>query len=120
MNFGSAKPRARDLGLPFEGQAGEFSALTDVPGVEIGFTTLIEGEGELQVGKGPIRTGVTAILPQGKHIKPGPIWAGQFNLNGNGEMTGTHWINDAGYFFSPYASRIVIQWGLSTMPRWAG
>jgi D-aminopeptidase len=101
MNFESVKPRARDLGLPFEGRAGEFNALTDVPGVEIGFTTLIEGEGELQVGKGPIRTGVTAILPRGKRIKPSPIWAGQFNLNGNGEMTGTHWINDAGYFISP-------------------
>jgi D-aminopeptidase len=95
------KPRARDLGLPFEGRPGEFNALTDIAGVEIGFTTLIEGEGEVEVGKGPIRTGVTAILPRGKRTKPYPIWAGQFNLNGNGEMTGTHWINDAGYFISP-------------------
>ena len=101
MNFESVKPRARDLGLPFEGRTGVFNALTDVPGVEIGFTTLIEGKGDLQVGKGPIRTGVTAILPRSKRITLSPIWAGQFNLNGNGEMTGTHWINDAGYFISP-------------------
>ncbi len=95
------KPRARDLGLPFDGVTGEFNAITDVVGVEVGFTTLIEGEGAVEVGKGPIRTGVTAILPRGKRKMPSPIWAGQFNLNGNGEMTGTHWINEAGYFISP-------------------
>jgi D-aminopeptidase len=97
----SAKPRARDLGLPFDGVTGEFNAITDVAGVEVGFATLIEGEGAVEVGKGPIRTGVTAILPRGKRKMPSPIWAGQFNLNGNGEMTGTHWINEAGYFISP-------------------
>ena len=97
----SAKRRARDLGLPFEGTPGAYNAITDIAGVEVGFTTLIEGEGPVQVGKGPIRTGVTAILPRGKREKPGPIWAGHFNLNGNGEMTGTHWINEAGYFNSP-------------------
>jgi len=97
----SAKPRARDLGLPFDGLTGKFNAITDVAGVEVGFTTLIEGEGSVQVGKGPVRTGVTAILPRGKRERPGPIWAGHFNLNGNGEMTGTHWINEAGYFISP-------------------
>ena len=95
------KPRARDLGLPFDGVTGKFNAITDVDGVEVGFTTLIEGEGPVQVGKGPVRTGVTAILPRGKRERPGPIWAGHFNLNGNGEMTGTHWINEAGYFISP-------------------
>jgi len=68
---------------------------------EVGFTTLIEGEGAVEVGKGPIRTGVTAILPHGKRSQPGPIWAGQYTLNGNGEMTGTHWIHEAGYFISP-------------------
>jgi D-aminopeptidase len=97
----SAKPRARDLGLPFEGTPGANNAITDIAGVEVGFTTLIEGDGPVQVGRGPIRTGVTAILPRGKWERPSPIWAGQFNLNGNGEMTGTHWINEAGYFISP-------------------
>jgi len=97
----SAKPRARDLGLPFEGVTGSVNAITDVAGVKVGFTTLTQGEGMLEVGKGPIRTGVTAILPRGKRGQPSPIWAGQFNLNGNGEMTGTHWINEAGYFISP-------------------
>jgi D-aminopeptidase len=95
------KPRARSLGLPFDGVTGKFNAITDVAGVEVGFTTLIEGEGAVEVGRGPIRTGVTAILPRGKKHKPSPIWAGKFNLNGNGEMTGTHWINEAGYFISP-------------------
>ncbi len=95
------KPRARDLGLPFEGVTGDFNAITDVPGVEVGFTTLIDGEGAVEVGRGPIRTGVSAILPRGKRNQPGPIWAGQYSLNGNGEMTGTHWIHEAGYFISP-------------------
>lgn len=101
MNAKPAKPRARDLGLPFEGKPGFFNSITDVGGVEVGFKTIIEGEGPVEVGKGPIRTGVTAILPRGKRNKPSPIWAGQFNLNGNGEMTGSHWINEAGYFISP-------------------
>ena len=97
----TGKSRARDLGLPFEGETGKFNAITDVAGVEVGFTTLIEGEGAVEVGKGPIRTGVTTILPRGKRKRPSPIWAGHFNLNGNGEMTGTHWIHEAGYFISP-------------------
>ena len=101
MSEKSVKPRARDLGLPFDGVTGEFNAITDVPGVEVGFTTLIQGEGAVEVGKGPIRTGVSAILPRGKGDMPGPIWAGHYNLNGNGEMTGTHWIHEAGYFISP-------------------
>ena len=95
------KPRARDLGLPFDGVTGQHNAITDVPGVEVGFHTLKRGEGELQIGKGPVLTGVTAILPRGKAEKNLPVWAGHFNLNGNGEMTGTHWINEAGYFASP-------------------
>lgn len=95
------KPRARDIGIPFDGTPGPLNAITDIPGVEVGFTTLIEGEGPLEVGKGPIRTGVTAILPRAKRRDPGPVWAGHFNLNGNGEMTGTHWINEAGYFLGP-------------------
>ena len=101
MSENHSKPRARDLGLPFEGTPGAFNAITDVGGVEVGFTTLIKGDGPLVVGQGPVRTGVTAILPKGKNDRPGPIWAGHFNLNGNGEMTGTHWINEAGYFTSP-------------------
>ncbi|MFJ7726743.1 P1 family peptidase [Neobacillus sp. NPDC097160] len=95
------KERARCLGLPFPGTPGEFNALTDVPGVEIGYTTIIEGEGQVQIGNGPIRTGVTAILPRGKKDKMEPIWAGFYSLNGNGEMTGIHWVNDGGYFLSP-------------------
>lgn len=96
-----SKPRARDLGLPFDGTPGQHNAITDVAGVEVGFCTLKSGSGEFEVGKGPILTGVTAILPRGKELAPKPIWAGHHNLNGNGEMTGTHWINDAGYFMSP-------------------
>ena len=84
--------RARDLGIPFEGTTGEFNNITDVKGVEVGYTTLIEGDGNLVVGKGPIRTGVTVILPLGK--KRGRIPAGIFSLNGDGELTGSHFINE--------------------------
>ena len=87
--------------MPFEGETGPHNAITDVPGVEVGYTTLVEPADKLVVGEGPIRTGVTAILPRGKGERLRPIWAGHFNLNGNGEMTGTHWINEAGYFVSP-------------------
>jgi D-aminopeptidase len=87
-------PRARALGLPFPGAPGEFNAITDVSGVQVGFTTLSDP------AKG-IRTGVTAIVPRVDHNDPRPVWAGQYALNGNGEMTGTHWINDAGYFVGP-------------------
>ncbi|MDQ6844981.1 MAG: P1 family peptidase, partial [Bacteroidota bacterium] len=86
----SKKPRARDLGIPFEGETGKHNAITDVAGVEVGYTTLIEGDGKLQKGTGPIRTGVTAIFPAGK--KYNPVFANWFSLNGNGDMTGTHWI----------------------------
>jgi D-aminopeptidase len=95
------KPRARDLGLPLEGKPGEWNAITDVPGVEVGFSTIMMGDGELEVGVGPVYTGVTAILPRGRSAPPRPVWSGQFDLNGNGEMTGSHWIKDAGYFSSP-------------------
>src|SRR5947209_17105742 len=77
------KPRARDLGIPLDGTPGPFNAITDVEGVTVGFTTLIAGEGNLVVGKGPVRTGVTAILPRGK--KYDPVFAGRYALNGNGE-----------------------------------
>ena len=95
------KPRARDLGLPFPGQTGQNNAITDVPGVEVGYCTRIEGEHPLEQGKGPVRTGVTAILPLGRMSEPQPVWAGMYALNGNGEMTGTHWIHDGGYFVGP-------------------
>ncbi len=93
--------RARDLGLDFRGQPGPENALTDVSGVEVGYSTIIEGEGELVQGKGPVRTGVTAILPRGRDPEPRPVWSGFHALNGNGEMTGTHWIQDGGYFSGP-------------------
>ena len=95
------KPRGRDLGLPFPGETGPHNAITDVPGVEVGFRTRIEGDGPLRQGHGPVRTGVTAILPLGHAPEPQPVWAGMYALNGNGEMTGTHWIHDGGYFVGP-------------------
>jgi len=95
------KPRARELGLRFPGTTGICNAITDVPGVEVGYTTLLAGEGPVEIGKGPVRTGVTAILPRGKQDKLKPVWAGFYALNGNGELTGMHWINDGGYFVSP-------------------
>jgi L-aminopeptidase/D-esterase-like protein len=93
--------RARDLGIPFEGTAGKFNAITDVPGVEVGYTTLISGEGKLEVGKGPVRTGVTAILPRGHASLNDPVYAGFFSLNGNGEMTGTAWVDESGFLEGP-------------------
>jgi D-aminopeptidase len=95
------RPRARQLGVPFDGETGVNNAITDVPGVEVGFTTLIKGSGPLVVGEGPVRTGVTAILPRGKSREVVPVWAGMYTLNGNGEMTGCHWIEEAGYFLGP-------------------
>ena len=93
--------RARDLGVPFEGNPGSFNAITDVAGVEVGYTTLISGEGKLVVGKGPVRTGVTAIIPRGHDSLNDPVYAGVFSLNGNGEMTGTHWIEESGFLEGP-------------------
>jgi len=93
--------RARDLGIPFEGTPGKFNAITDVPGVEVGYTTLISGEGKLEAGKGPVRTGVTAILPRGHASLNDPVYAGFFSLNGNGEMTGTAWVDESGFLEGP-------------------
>jgi len=93
--------RARALGLPFDGTPGALNAITDVPGVEVGYTTLIRGEGKLEVGTGPVRTGVTAILPRGKNDDP--VYAGLFSLNGNGEMTGTAWVEEGGFLEGPVA-----------------
>ena len=95
-----AKPRARDLGVPFEGTPGALNAITDVQGVEVGHTTLISGSGKLEVGKGPVRTGVTAILPRGKQSQD-PVFAGWFSENGNGEMTGTTWVEESGFLEGP-------------------
>ncbi|MGH9773380.1 MAG: P1 family peptidase [Candidatus Acidiferrales bacterium] len=96
-----AKPRARDLGVPFDGTPGPWNAITDVQGVEVGFTTLISGEGKLHVGEGPVRTGVTAILPRGKDTFLNPVFAGWWSLNGNGEMTGTTWVEESGVLDGP-------------------
>ena len=93
--------RARDLGIPFDGTPGKFNSITDVPGVEVGYTTLISGEGKLEVGKGPVRTGVTAIIPRGHQSLNDPVYAGFFRLNGNGEMTGTSWIEESGFLEGP-------------------
>jgi D-aminopeptidase len=93
------KVRARDLGIPFDGTPGKYNAITDVPGVEVGHTTIIEGKGQLQKGKGPVRTGVTAIFPAGK--KYTPVFANWHMLNGNGDMTGTHWITESGFLETP-------------------
>ena len=95
-----AKPRARDLGIPFDGTPGPLNAITDVQGVEVGHTTLISGEGKLQVGVGPVRTGVTAILPRGTNFAD-QVFAAWFTLNGNGEMTGTTWVEDSGFLDGP-------------------
>src|SRR5437016_4181097 len=81
-------------------RSAALNAITDVAGVEVGFTTLIEREGPLQIGKGPVRTGVTAILPRGK-ASGDPVMAGWFSLNGNGEMTGTTWIKEGGFLEGP-------------------
>jgi D-aminopeptidase len=96
-----ARPRARDIGVPFEGTPGPLNAITDVSGVTVGFTTLISGEGKLVVGQGPIRTGVTAILPRGKDSMNNPVFAGWFSQNGNGEMTGTTWVEESGFLEGP-------------------
>jgi D-aminopeptidase len=94
------RPRARDLGIPFGGQPGPLGAITDVPGIEVGHTTLISGHGQLVKGKGPVRTGVTAVWPRGK-AGTDPVFASTYALNGNGEMTGTHWLTESGLLFGP-------------------
>jgi L-aminopeptidase/D-esterase-like protein len=97
----NASLRARALGIPFDGTPGKFNAITDVAGVEVGYTTLISGEGKLEVGKGPVRTGVTAIVPRGHQSLNDPVYAGVFSLNGNGEMTGTAWVEESGFLEGP-------------------
>ncbi|MGA2187879.1 MAG: P1 family peptidase [Steroidobacteraceae bacterium] len=96
-----AKPRARDLGIPFDGDPGPLNAITDVAGVWVGHTTLISGSGKLRVGAGPIRTGVTAVLPRGADSRSNPVFAAWFSQNGNGEMTGTAWIEESGFLEGP-------------------
>ena len=96
----SEHSRARDLGVPFEGTPGPLNAITDVKGVEVGFRTLISGQGKLRVGVGPVRTGVTAIFPRGKKAVD-PVYAGWFTENGNGEMTGTTWVQESGFLYGP-------------------
>src|SRR5687768_13961706 len=96
------KPRARELGLPIGGTAGPLDAITDVAGVEVGHTTLVSGSGKLVVGTGPVRTGVTVIHPRGK-ANADPVFGAWFTLNGNGEMTGTTWLQESGILEGPIA-----------------
>jgi D-aminopeptidase len=93
------KPRARDIGIPFNGTPGKYNAITDVKGVEVGYSTIISGQGKNIRGKGPVRTGVTAILPRGRNNNP--VYANWYTLNGNGEMTGTTWITESGFLETP-------------------
>jgi L-aminopeptidase/D-esterase-like protein len=93
------KPRARDIGIPFDGTPGKYNAITDVKGVEVGYTTIIAGTGKNIRGKGPVRTGVTAILPRGRNNNP--VFGNWYSLNGNGEMTGTTWITESGFLEGP-------------------
>ena len=97
---GQSKPRARDLGVPFDGNPGPWNAITDVKGVEVGHTTLISGDGPLKVGVGPVRTGVTVVFPRGKDSTDA-VFGGWFTLNGNGEMTGTTWLEESGFLDGP-------------------
>ncbi|MFL5464340.1 MAG: P1 family peptidase [Gemmatimonadaceae bacterium] len=94
------KPRARDLGVPFDGTPGPLNAITDIAGLEVGQQTLISGEGKLVVGSGPVRTGVTVVLPRGR-ASTDPVFANWFPLNGNGEMTGTAWVEESGFLEGP-------------------
>ena len=122
--------RARGLGIPFDGTPGPLNAVTDVQGVEVGYATLIEGEGPLIVGQGPVRTGVTALLPLGRGALGATVAAGWFSLNGNGEMTGTTWIEECGGLDVPVAitnthavgpvHRGVIEWVTREQPSLAG
>lgn len=117
--------RARDLGIPFEGTPGPLNAITDISGVAVGHTTIIRGSGRLVVGKGPVRTGVTAVFPRGRNDLR-PVFAGWFNLNGNGEMTGTAWVEDYGLLLYPITITntnsvgtvrdAVIEWGRTRIP----
>ncbi len=124
--YGQSKPRARDLGVPFDGTPGKYNAITDVAGVEVGLATLISGSGPLVVGKGPVRTGVTAVLPRGRESS-NQVFAAWFTLNGNGEMTGTTWLEESGILEGPVmitnthsvgvVRDAVIAWQLARMGR---
>ncbi len=115
------KPRARDLGIPFEGSPGSLNAITDVAGVEVGHATVIRGSDPRVIGEGPVRTGVTAVFPRGT-ASPDPVFAAWFSLNGDGEMTGTTWVQDSGILEGPVmitntlsvgiVHHAVIQWGV--------
>jgi len=98
----ASRPRERELGLPIGGTAGPLDAITDVAGVEVGHTTLVSGSGKLVVGKGPVRTGVTVVHPRGKGSAD-PVYGAWFTLNGNGEMTGTIWLEESGILEGPIA-----------------
>ena len=100
-NMTKAKDRARDLGIPFQGTPGLLNAITDVAGVQVGHSTIISGSGKLIVGKGPVRTGVSAVLPRGANSMQDPVFAGWYSLNGNGEMTGTTWVEESGLLEGP-------------------
>src|SRR5947207_6158562 len=95
-----SRPRGRDLGVPFDGTPGPLNAITDVAGVTVGHSTIIAGQGKLVVGQGPVRTGVTAIFPRGA-TNGDPVFGGWFTLNGNGEMTGTTWLEESGFLAGP-------------------
>ena len=97
----NAKPRARELGIPFNGTPGPLNAITDVAGVQVGNSTIISGNGKLVTGAGPVRTGVTAVLPRGDRSLDDPVFAGWYSLNGNGEMTGTMWVEESGFLEGP-------------------
>ena len=95
--FATEYPRARDLGIPFEGQPGVWNAITDISGVTVGFETIVRDLPE----KKAVRTGVTAILPRGEDTNHRPVFGGWFSLNGNGEMTGTTWVEESGFVEGP-------------------
>jgi D-aminopeptidase len=119
-------PRARDLGVPFDGTPGAGNAITDVAGVTIGHSTIVSGEGKLVVGQGPVRTGVTAVLPRGRDSMARPSFAGWYSQNGNGEMTGTTWVEESGFLEGPVmitnthsvgvVRDAVIQWRIKSGP----
>ncbi|MYB98701.1 MAG: S58 family peptidase, partial [Gemmatimonadetes bacterium] len=122
VHASAQKPRARDLGVPFEGTPGRYNAITDVDGVEVGHATIVRGSGELVIGEGPVRTGVTAVWPRGRD-ESAPVYAAWFTLNGNGEMTGTTWVHDSGLMEGPVmitntlsvgiVHHAVIRWGVA-------
>jgi L-aminopeptidase/D-esterase-like protein len=120
------RPRARELGVPFDGEPGPLNAITDVAGVEVGYATLISGEGALTPGRGPVRTGVTTVLPLGRDGVGRSCPAGWFSLNGNGEMTGTAWLEETGALSLPIGitnthavgpvHRGIIEWSIAGRP----